>query len=223
MTTYGPLARRSAVGSDIRIIISENMAVSRFLLEFFYKNVIFTGYAVNRLLMIFFIIPLFTCHREPDIDFYKETIMITIQDHQALVSGVYYFKNRTEFHKRVKFFYPFPVDDGHSYPDSIYLKYPFNKDSTGIFFEKVFAPHRADSFVIVYRQNLYENKFRYITTTTRKWRRPIKEAKFTITCPDTLKPHINYSVQETKKFRNKVYYFVRCTDFYPEEDLIITW
>jgi len=177
---------------------------------------------VKSLILIVCIFILF-CERGPEIDFFKEDIKIEIEDNRAKVSGIYFFKNFTKNRKRVKFYYPFSVDSNHSYPETILLDYLYEKDSAGIYFTMRLNPQKIDSFKITYEQRLRHRNFRYITTTTRKWQRPIKEANFTIIMPEGLSAKINYSVFKDRKIGDRHYYYIYKRNFYPEEDLKIQW
>lgn len=163
------------------------------------------------------------CQKNPPIDFYKEDITIEIDNRQANVAGRYFFKNLTSVRKRVKFYYPFPVDSIHSYPDTILLDYPYEKDSAGIYFTMTIDANKCDSLKIIYEQKLHKNKFRYITTTTRKWEKPIKEAKFTIIVSEDVSPKINYHIAKEEVVNGEHYYIISISHFYPKEDLMIAW
>ncbi len=163
------------------------------------------------------------CKRAPPIDFFKEEVTIEITNGKARVTGIYFFENLTEIGKRVKFYYPFPVDSNHHYPDTISLSYPYERDSAGVFFTLSLRPKSVDSFRITYEQQIAESYFRYITTTTRVWKRPIKEANFTIVAPDTLVISMNYAFSTSKQMDGNRFYFIQIGDFFPEEDLIIRW
>jgi len=163
------------------------------------------------------------CTQAPPIDFYKENVTIAVTGAVARVTGVYYFKNLTDVGKRVKFYYPFPVDSNHGFPDTIAIKYPFEADSAGIYFWLSIGPSSIDSFVIYYEQGVKEPFFRYITTTTQEWKRPIKEADFTIIAPETLAIDVNYAFSEPVNIDGYRHYSIPVMDFLPEEDLIISW
>jgi len=170
------------------------------------------------------LIALFTfCRRKPEIDFCKENIIIEIENDHAKVTGNYYFENTTSIRKQVKFYYPFPVDSNHSYPDIILIDYPFEKDSSGIYFTMSIDKYKTDSFKIIYDQRLKKNRFCYITTTTRRWKRPIKEANFVIIMPDSLVIKTNYKMTDKKKMGNKYRYYIKRRIFYPKNDLIVEW
>jgi hypothetical protein len=163
------------------------------------------------------------CSKAPPIDFFKEDVTIEVLDSRVKVIGVYYFKNLTDVGKRVRFYYPFPVDSNHHFPDTITIGFPFEKDSTGIYFWLSIGPGSIDSFVISYEQQVKEPFFRYITTTTHEWKRPIKDANFTIIAPDTLVINANYAFSELKNIDGYIHYSILMRDFFPEVDLIIRW
>ncbi len=163
------------------------------------------------------------CFRSTEIDFYKEDIRIEIENNRATVTGEYFFKNLTNNKKRVKFFYPFPVDSLHLFPDMILLDFPYERDTNGIYFTMKMEAKRENFFKIIYCQKLQKNTFRYITTTTKMWKKPIKYAHFLIILPETLKAEVNYPIVSKYHSFKKVFYIIDKKDFCPEEDLIIKW
>ena len=163
------------------------------------------------------------CQQAPPIDFFKEDVKIEVLDARVRVSGVYYFRNLTDIGKRIRFYYPFPVDSNHYFPDTISLGYPFEKDSSGIYFWLSIGANSVDSFEITYEQQIGRPFFRYITTTTQVWKRPIKEADFTIIAAETLAVNANYPFSEVTTIDGYRHYSIPIKDFFPEEDLIISW
>jgi hypothetical protein len=157
------------------------------------------------------------------IDFYKEQVNIEVSADQARVTGEYFFKNLTGEAKKIIFYYPFPVDSVQLYPSPILLDFPFTKDTTGLEFVLSIGSKAEERFKITYVQSLKVRRFRYITTTTREWRRAIKEAKFIVTAPRDLHLKINYPVAKTiERGNNNIYTIIR-KQFYPDTDLVITW
>ena len=177
----------------------------------------------SRVLLVFCIVLLCVCRQMPPIDFFKEDVTIEILDEKVKVTGVYFFENLTQVGKRIKFYYPFPVDSNHYFPDTISIAYPFEKDSGGIYFSLSLRPNSIDSFKITYEQRIEEAFFRYITTTTKVWKRPIKEANFTIIAPETLSVRANYAFSARTSIDEYLHYFIQIKDFFPEEDLVIEW
>lgn len=174
-------------------------------------------------LFAFCILIIISCFAEPELDFFAEDITITIHDHTALVTGVYYFKNLTSDRLRVTFYYPFPVDSHHFFPDSIWFFTDYEIDTTGIVFTKIFQPACVDSFAIIYKQRFVDRLFRYITTTTAHWKRPIKRARFTIITPDNVPYEVNYKTLTDTIIDSERRRTILCENFYPEYDLMITF
>lgn len=164
---------------------------------------------------------LISCSSAPELDFFAEDVTITIQDHAALVTGIYYFRNITHDQLRVLFYYPFPVDSHHYFPDSIWCFTEYQTDTSGIAFSKVFLPAAIDSFMISYKQRFSGGFFRYITTTTVHWKRPIKHARFTIITPAHVSYEVNYEAQTEMITDHLHYRTVLCDNFLPDKDLII--
>jgi hypothetical protein len=159
----------------------------------------------------------------PQIDFYKENVVIDILNDRVSVVGLYYMKNLTGIDKQVTFFYPFPVDSFHAYPDIILIDYPFSKDTAGIYFDLSIPAHKADSFKVLYQQKLTGRQCRYITLTTRQWQKPIQSAAFTVIAPEFLKLNINYPVKGRETIDDTVFYYIRLKNFFPGADLKIKW
>jgi hypothetical protein len=176
-----------------------------------------------RNLLIFIGVGLCVCRQAPPIDFFKENVTIEVLNGRVKVTGSYIFRNLTDIGKRVKFYYPFPVDSNHHFPDTISIDRPYEKDSTGISFWLSLKPNGVDSFEITYEQLIDRPFFRYITTTTKVWKRPIKEANFTIVAPETLAVSANYAFSEPVKIGENLHYFIPISNFLPEEDLIVRW
>ena len=163
------------------------------------------------------------CQKQLPIDFFKENVVIEISNSGVEVTGQYFFKNLTDQDKRVTFHYPFPFDENHQYPESIILDYPYTKDTAGIYFDMPMKAQSIDSFKISYYQKTRTHQFTYITTTTKQWNRPIKNARFTIIVPASLQVRFNYSPYTHKKVNDKSVFTVKKTDFFPENDLDIKW
>ncbi|MGQ9816664.1 MAG: hypothetical protein ACUVQ3_01750 [bacterium] len=171
------------------------------------------------LLILFFV----ECRKKPSIDFYAEKIFIELESMEVRVTGEYFFENFMQATKIVKFFYPFPVDSVHSYPSIILLDLSYEKDTNGIIFEMRMKPGKDNSFRITYQQKLRKRQFRYITTTTRNWKRPIKNAEFIIVANKSAKLKTNYQINKMEFYRDKQYCRIIKKEFFPGEDLIIEW
>ena len=180
---------------------------------------------MKRIFAIALLITVISCSKKSSnpIDFYKENVVIDILKDRVNVTGIYYMKNLTGIDKRVTFYYPFPVDSFHAYPDIILIDYPFRKDTAGIYFDLSIHAHKSDSFKVLYQQKLTGRQCRYITLTTRQWQKPIQSAAFTVIAPEFLKLNINYPVKGRETIDDTVFYYIRLKNFFPGADLKIKW
>ena len=87
-----------------------------------------------------------------------------------------------------------------------------------------FQPKESKTFYAYYEQELNGRTARYIVKTTRQWKRPLDEATFEIEIPKEFSNYkISYSadsIREESDYRK--IYFTR-KNFFPKEDIIITW
>jgi hypothetical protein len=175
--------------------------------------------------ILLFVFSYLSCQKQNGlpIDFYKEQVNIEISTDQAKVTGEYFFKNLTGEAKKITFYYPFPVDSIQLYPSLILLDCSFTKDSSGLQFVMSIGANAKENFKITYVQPLKARRFRYITTTTQEWKRPIKEAKFIIIAPRDLDLKINYRVTKSVMRGGIIEHMIVRKHFYPETDLMITW
>lgn len=166
-----------------------------------------------------------SCSRwsKSEIDFYAENVIIDIRGDRVHVTGKYFFQNRSSLDKKVTIYYPFPVDSVHAYPDVIMLDRSFHKDPGGIYFDISIPARTVDSFKILYQQKLNARHCRYITSTTRHWRRPLKTAAFTVVAPVDIKLIMNYPVTGAEVINDTAFYYIRLKNFYPLVDLKIQW
>lgn len=166
-----------------------------------------------------------SCARSPksEIDFYAENVIIDLRGNRVHVTGKYFFQNRSPLDKKVTMYYPFPVDSVHSYPDVILLDRFFQKGPGGIYFDISIRAQAVDSFKILYQQGLNSRQCRYITSTTRRWRRPLKSAAFTVVAPVEKKIVMNYPVTGAEVVDDTAFYYIRLKNFYPHDDLKVRW
>ncbi|MEO0005260.1 MAG: hypothetical protein ABIK49_04580 [candidate division WOR-3 bacterium] len=176
--------------------------------------------------LIFLLLSLIFCrHSSLPVRFCREEVAITVHSGSVEVLGKYHIKSRAKNRITVQFFYPFPIDSTHPFPDSIAVPdKEFTSADSGVLFQMRFDPGKEDSFSVYYRQEIKENSCRYIVTTTRRWQEPIERAYFTITVPAEFKG-VNFSFKpdSIQKGDTATTYFLTFWRFYPEKDIVITW
>jgi hypothetical protein len=75
-----------------------------------------------------------------------------------------------------------------------------------------------------YVQEILRPRAVYIVTTTREWRRPIELAEFEFRIPSALDSvHLSFEPDTRTVVGDTVVYYMRRTDFMPDEDLVVTW
>lgn len=157
--------------------------------------------------------------------FCREEVAITIHSGFVEVQGKYHIKSRAKNRILVQFFYPFPIDSTHPFPDAIVIPgHEFTLTDSGVLFPMRFDPGKEDSFSVYYRQPIKENSCRYIVTTTRRWKRPIERAYFTITVPAEFKDvNLSFTPDSIQQSDTVTTCFVTFWRFYPAKDILITW
>jgi hypothetical protein len=157
--------------------------------------------------------------------FYKEEVLMSIENGELAVDGTYYFKNDSDRGIIVRFRYPFPVDKYNEYPHHIEVEgINFRGTEKDIYFFLNFNPLEKKTVNIHYRQKLKGKKATYIVKTTRLWNDPIEHAYFVIKVPDWFK---NLSISfKPDSFRLKngyIYCYITRRKFFPDKDLIVEW
>ena len=159
------------------------------------------------------------------VDFYQEKILITCSDNEVEVEGIYYLRNVTDGNLSMTILYPFPVDKYHPFPHKIEVEeFTFWQDSSNIYFNMSMDPHEKKSIKFHYRQKHYKKSAKYILSSTQQWQHAIQQAEFIISVPKSWN-EVNISLQPDKveiKKDIKIYYITKC-NFFPNEDLVITW
>ncbi len=168
---------------------------------------------------------LFCLHSSLPVRFCREEVTITIHSGFVEVEGKYHIKSRAKNRILIEFFYPFPIDPTHPFPDSIAIPgYQFTLGDSGLLFQMRFEPGKEDSFSVYYRQPIKENSCRYIVTTTRRWQEPIDLARFIIHIPLRFQDaRLNYSFDSNITQDSVTTYFLNFCRFYPKKDIIINW
>lgn len=165
------------------------------------------------------------CREDGTIVFYKERVVISLAPGEVTVEGVYFFRNTSSRERRVRIYYPFPIDEDHPYPDRIEVEgFQFTREDRGISWSMSFPACSDTSVRVRYRQKLYANSAAYTLTTTRYWKKPLRRAEFIIKVPrDWEALTISYPPDRREAKDGLVYYYITETDFMPDKDLVIRW
>jgi len=168
-----------------------------------------------------------SCTHQPSdpIKFVSEEIKMSVDSGKVSIYAEYYFKNISNESKSALIFYPFPIDEYHYYPDSILVfGLDYTKNDSGVNLVMRFKPNRMETLQVFYNQKLKGNQARYIITTTKNWKNPLKEARFIIDLPDNFNnPQFSYKPDSVIRNSNRVLYYLCKRNFMPKKDLIVGW
>ncbi|MBN2425520.1 MAG: DUF4424 family protein [Calditrichaceae bacterium] len=166
-----------------------------------------------------------------DMVFFQEEIYIKIENNRCIIDGTYYFKNiNSEDIKRV-LYYPFPVDNNMTYPDSIFIKdiekqqrIHFTKYKQGVAIPMIVKAHSISIIRVYYTQKTVVNEAEYILKTTTFWGKPLEKAEFIVELSDNFKlVKLSYDHDSMVKKNGAKFYKITKTNFMPDKNLKITW
>lgn len=159
------------------------------------------------------------------VSFCREEVALDVRPGLLRVSANYHFFSSATQPLTGLMLYPFPLDSGHAWPDSIVIPgHRFRLADSGVTFLMKFPPRAEDSFQAFYRQPLLGNAARYIVTSTRKWKRPIDLARFRISVPADLPGvQLNYQPDSITRADSVITFWFARRRFYPDSDVVVTW
>ncbi len=163
-------------------------------------------------------------------EFAGEEVTITLEPERARVAGVYRFHNPGTEPETLKVRYPFATGPEFGDPENVVvadaagtaLSYGWQRGD--VEFELTVPPGGEACVSVSYEQDCYADKFTYILTSTREWRRPIDEVAFVVEAPYQLAPmECPYKLEEAAAREGLVRYEFRRENFYPDVDLTLHW
>lgn len=165
------------------------------------------------------------CSRSPSVHFAREEVALAVRPDTVEVRANYHFKVRASRPFSALVFYPFPLDSFHSWPDSIWTGgLPFQFADSGVMLRLDLPARGEDSLFVYYRQPHHGAEARYIVTTTRKWRRPIDLARFTVTVPAAFEDvALTHTPDSAARQAGAVTYYITRRAFWPDSDIVVRW
>lgn len=159
------------------------------------------------------------------VKFYREDVSVWVEDGEVTVEGIYYFKNRTDYRRKFRLLFPFPVDSLHMYPYEIEVaNSDFKKSKKGITFDIILDAEGSVSSKITYKQKIFTKSARYILSTARVWLEPIERAGFVVSLPEEFENYsISYKPDSTIHKNDRIFYYFEKEKFIPDKDIVITW
>ncbi len=167
------------------------------------------------------------------IHFVQEYVMVEPSPDLTRVVGVYHIRNDCDIAAEMGILYPFPVDRDHAPPHIVrlweqtangYRTKGFTRRDSDILLTLAFAPREEKVFKVEYVQRIRKRHAVYIVTTTQHWERPIDLAEFEFRVPATLENvELSFTPDRTETRGDTLFHFMRQEQFFPTEDLTITW
>lgn len=174
-------------------------------------------------------------HQALSVSFDSEWIRLSVIGDSLEVRGRYYLLCREHSGKSVSLFYPFPKDSllGGARMASVSasvdgaearsVEWEESRGAPGVRWRT--PPCTGDTITIdaTYKQKLLTDYARYIVTTTRKWQRPLRLARFEIRLPPGTAPTEFSFPFQTREDSTGRYYAFETRDFFPDRDVIVRW
>jgi len=161
--------------------------------------------------------------------FTSEKVVISLDSVFVRVSADYEFTNFSGDSLTTAILYPVPKSPvGLSFDTLLildpvhqgkYVSYQLINDTAALF-RITLPPGRATNCRIFYRQQHYGHSARYIVTTTRAQKQPLKRAEFELIVPVSLKiVKFSFEPSSESRFDDCIIYRWNFTGFYPDRDM----
>lgn len=167
------------------------------------------------------------------IHFVQEYVTVEPSPGLTRVVGIYHIRNESNAAAEMGVLYPFPVDRDHAPPHIVrlweqtpdgYRTKGFVRRDDDILLTLLFEPREEKVFKVEYVQRIRKRHAVYIVTTTRQWERAIDLAEFEFRIPPTLDGvTLSFEPDRTESRGDTVVHYMRQEQFYPDEDLTVTW
>jgi hypothetical protein len=164
-------------------------------------------------------------------DFYRENIIINVEDSITEVEGYYYLFNNSVDDTKIVLAYPFPVNENLKFPYVVSVfdkthknKISYRKRKKSISFPVSISALDSTIVLINYTQKCANKNFEYILTSTKYWGKPLELAEFTIEIDNNLKliSH-SYEFDTTYQEKDKTYYYFKRENFFPDKNIYLRW
>jgi hypothetical protein len=169
------------------------------------------------------------------IDFFKESITLSVDESTASVSGIYYFRNNSDNAGRMPILFPFFVDSTSIFPDTMCAYIVNEKDTTyldcrntgqheAVMIAIPLSPNCTTVWHLDYRQKIFGPRATYILTSTGAWGKPLEEATYRFIVPKAFKDVQIWPEADSTLVKGKSQeYLAHRIDFMPGQDMTIHW
>lgn len=177
-------------------------------------------------------------NKEPgksSVDFFKEEITLSVNDSEATINGVYYFRNDTEKNGEFPVLFPFYVDSLTLFPYSIKayvidnaktvkLNYRIIEKARSISMTIPIKAHSITTWYLDYSQIIKASKARYIITSTSAWGKPLEKATYKFIVPSNFDNITAWPQPDTALIdKSNTILISHQTNFLPRRDMEVTW
>jgi hypothetical protein len=171
--------------------------------------------------------------RQNRVRFYREYVTVEPSATRTTVTALYYFRNDSDESTTVGILYPFPIDRNHLYPfqtkvweerHGCFEPIGFVRAETDVKWTMSFTPREEKLIKVRYVQEIRKHRAIYIVTTTKLWEQPIEIAEFEFRIPVSFEGvELSFIPDRTESHGDTVVHYKRYTDFFPDEDLTVSW
>lgn len=188
-------------------------------LKFFFWHYLF--------LLLFFLALPFLAGILPIVRFTDEQIDIRVYPDYVLMQGTYVYQNPFPFPVVQGLSVPFPVDSDHPTPIQFSARQLTPKEGTLATrylwgrhrFNLFFKAHEKVKILVEYRQRAPERNAKYILTTTKPWKHPLRKGIYRLFPQEVIITRSNYALESGN---HDAFRFQR-TNFMPQDDWYFSW
>jgi hypothetical protein len=169
------------------------------------------------------------------VEFYKEEITLTVNDSEATVHGIYYFRNNTDRSGDFPALFPFYVDSLSLFPHYIKAYLIDSAKTVSLSFRTIekagsislaipIKPQSTTIWYLDYTQRIKSTHARYIITTTNAWGKPLLEATYRFIAPSDYDSIRTWPTADSI-YKDEAEIVILChrKNFLPQQDMEISW
>jgi hypothetical protein len=178
-------------------------------------------------LVLFFLALPFLAGILPIIRFTEEQIDIRVYPDYVLMQGIYVYQNPFPFPVVQGLSVPFPVDNDHPTPVQLTARQlaPKRKNLENRYilgrhrFNLFFNAYEQIQISVEYRQQAPKKNAKYILSTTRPWKHPLRKGRYRLFPQEVIITQSNY-VLESGDHDNFIF---QRKNFMPQDDWYFSW
>lgn len=188
-------------------------------LKFFFWHYLF--------LLLFFLALPFLAGILPIVLFTDEQIDIKVYPDYVLMQGIYVYQNPFPFPVVQGLSVPLPVDEDHPTPIQLSARQLFPKQAS-LATRYLWGRHRFNLFfkanetvkiLVAYRQQAPKRNAKYILTTTKPWKHPLRTGMYRLFPQEVIITRSNYALESSN---HDIFGFER-NNFMPHDDWHFSW